>query len=364
MRWLKMAAISVGVWACAWAWGCVPEAGQGVPASGPAGRTEWKLPDDLEARGVDVSADRRWAVVWGELGEGQPEGKARTAVCYLVDLQAGQRTDVLGQVLRREDPRIAPEEASFSPDGTHLAVLVQVGREAYFRNKDQGGHRALVGLVDLKTLGVVRIISDDRKCFLWVGNAPVLSTAWESSESSERYNLLGYFEPEDLLEMVVLASDRTGTKLLAWTHRPRAQTVPADDKYESVFGLADGQGKILRELPRPACPAVSCRLSPRGRFCTIFSGHLHLDVISLETGGIVTIPDADWECEPLAVTDTGEGIMIRRAGTDDAIEYWSSQGKRKVIVPYKTVATIAGEEVFFVEYREEGCALKAIPLPR
>ncbi|MCY2931641.1 MAG: hypothetical protein NTV86_19545 [Planctomycetota bacterium] len=34
-----------------------------------------------------------------------------------------------------------------------------------------------------------------------------------------------------------------------------------------------------------------------------------------------------------------------------------------MIVPYKTVATIAGDKVFFVEYREEGRAPKAIPLP-
>ncbi len=164
--------------------------GLNVPVSPP--KNEWKLFSGLAllSSSVDVSSDRKLAIVWGERTFGNETRKS----CWLIDLQTAEIED-LSTTSNGKVAAIVrdPARATFSPDGKHLLISAQGGQTAFILDHSTGNTIAISGL--------------ERSDILWSGNRLLILAGWR--EHPEVFSIAGERQEQpkgaDLLSQAIRA---------------------------------------------------------------------------------------------------------------------------------------------------------------
>ena len=206
-------------------------------ASASRSRTEWKLPSGLALLqdSIDVSFDRKWAVVWGDRVLGKDARKS----CWLIDLQTAGIEDLL----TTSDGKVAAivrdlVGATFSPDGKHLLIAAR------------GGETACV--LDLSTAETTVVSGLEHSRILWLGNRLLVSSGWR--KCSEIFSITGERQEPLKVRGQILASDPAGTTLVL-------------DCPPAVVNL---EGKVLRDFGGNSCDSELPLLSRSGNWVGIF----------------------------------------------------------------------------------------------
>ena len=336
-------------------------------------KTEWKLPSGLALLqdSIDVSFDRKLAVIWGNRVLGEDVRKS----CWVVDL----RTAGVEDLLTKSNGRVAtivrdPARATFSPDGKRLLISAL------------GGETACI--IDLST-GETTVVSGLKHSdILWIGNRLLVSSGW--STHPEVFSITGEREVQPKVRGWILASDPTGTKLVL--------AYPA-----AVVNL---EGEVLRDFGSHSCDRELPLLSRSGNWAGIFCNLNHewaYSVVSTTADEALRLR-RPWGAT-LALTDNGDSIFavggqhntfgaVMAGGQpveattvdivfwpkeDDPLKstkgapdgptfndlVWNSmpKGKSRIIASKVMALTLLGKEVFFVQAEGDDRVLKAIPLP-
>jgi hypothetical protein len=338
--------------------------GRDAPAAPP--KSEWKLPSHLALsdRSLDVSPDRRLAVVWGERGLDTRTRKS----CWVLDLQTGKIEDLSDGA----DEAVAAiihdtQRASFSPDATRLLISAEGGESACVVELSRGE----VTLIT-KPYGV-----------LWVGDRLLFS---RSDGKSAICSVAGEIQERPNLRGCVIASDPSGTKLLL--QFPNAAVVSS-------------KGEVLRKFG-PACDRDLPLLSRSGNWAGVFCAEEDgwgYSLVSTTTDEKLRLA-RPWGAT-LALTDDGDSILpfggedngflgLMTGGRPDGptttgILFWPKDdeplnskeqdsreersrdkppGKSQVIADKATAFTVLGKELFFVQAEGDERTLRAVPLPQ
>jgi hypothetical protein len=336
-------------------------------------KTEWKLLSGLAllSSSIDVSADRKLAIVWGERKFGNETRKS----CWLIDLQTAEIED-LSTTSNGKVAAIVrdPARATFSPDGKHLLISAQGGQTACILDHSTGNTIAISGL--------------EHWDILWSGNRLLISSGWR--EHPEVFNIAGERQEQPKVRGRVIASDPSGTKLLLW-YPP------------AVVNL---EGETLREFGGHSCdkevPLLSRSGNWAGVFCSVEDEWAY-SVVSTTSDEVFRLR-RPWGAT-FALTDNGDSIFLVGGGdstfgavisggqrveatTADVVFWpktddpWTStpgapegpsfndilwnampKGKSKIVATKVMALTLLGKELFFVQADGDERILKAISLP-
>jgi hypothetical protein len=348
------------------------EPGTPDPAPSPV-KTEWRLPSSLSLRSqsLDVSSDRKSAVVWGK---STADAEARNS-CWLIDLQTGKTEDLSAQVGDEAATSIRnPKGASFSPDGKQLLVSAADGKN--------------ICILDLSTRKAILITRPDRFQALWFGERLLLSVAGKPAEVCDA---TGRRVEELKLQAQILAGDPTGSKLLVITK-------------DAVMAVASPEGKVLRELASQGdcCPRDKPLLSRFGNWAGVYcmnKNEWSYCLVSTTTDEVFRLR-RPWGAT-LALTETGDSIFLTsgkgdtfsattRGGEGCSVVFWPKdddpwkstegaaggpeskdlianrmpRGNSQVLADKAMAVALLGGELFVVKASADERMLKAIPLPQ
>jgi hypothetical protein len=336
-----------------------------------APKTEWKLLSGLtlSRRSVDISFDRRQAVVWGQ----RVLGKASTESCWLVNLETAEVEDLLSKCEEKAAGILRdPKDARFSPDGKHL-LITAIGEKG-------------ACVLDLGTRKSVAVSVGENGTIMWFGNRLLIG----GSNGCEIRDVAGKLQVKKALSGVI-ASDPTGRKLLVQSSDPM---------------VVSPEATVLREFGGNACDKERPQLSRSGNWAGVFcegkDGWAY-SVVSTTTEKVYRLR-RPWGAT-FALTDNGDSIFLvgGRMSTFGAIisgghdpkvttadvvfwpkedDPWKStqgapdgpsesdlvwnaipKGKSEIIARKAMAVTLLGNELFFVQADGDERFLKAIALP-
>jgi hypothetical protein len=336
-------------------------------------RTEWKLPSGLALLrdSIDVSFDRKSAVIWGDRVLGKDVKKS----CWVVDLRTGGIEDLLAKSHGKVATIVRdPARVTFSPDGKRLLISAPGGESACIIDLSTGETTVLSGL--------------ERSHILWMGNRLLVSSGWRNHP--EVFSITGERQAQPRVRGRIIASDPTGSKLVL-------------DDPPAVVNL---EGNVLRSFGGPSCDKEVPLLSRSGNWAGIFcnqNDEWAYSVVSTTTDEVLRLR-RPWGAT-LALTDNGDSIFavggqhstfgaVMSGGqpveaTTVDIVFWPKEddpwkstkgapdgpsfndlvwnnmpkGKSRIIANKVMALTLLGKEVFCVQAEGDDRVLKAIPLP-
>jgi hypothetical protein len=346
------------------------EADTNPPTLAP--KSSWKLPSGLvlSQRSVDVSFDRKRAVVWGQ----RVLDKASTESCWLVNLETAEIEDLLpkseemsARILR------AADDARFSPDGRHLLITAHGEKSAC--------------VLDLGTRKSVVLSVGETGRVLWLGKRLLVA----SENNCEVRDVAGKLQEKKALKGII-ACEPTGRMLLV-------QSFP-DTMVVSL------EATVLREFGGSPCdkerPLFSRSGNWAGVFCEGKDGWAY-SVVSTTTDKVYRLR-RPWGAT-FAITDNGDSIFLVGGGlgafgaivsggeapkvTTVDVVFWPKEddpwkstkgvpdgpdmndlvwnnmpkGKSEVIAKKALALTVLGNELFFVRAEGNERTLKAVALP-
>ncbi len=341
------------------------------PPKFPA-KTTWKLPSGLvlSQHSVDVSFDRRRAVVWGQ----RVHGKESRESCWLLNLETAEIEDLLS-TCEEKSARILRDaiDARFSPDAKHLLITA---------NGESGAC-----VLDLRTRKSVLVSVGENGAIMWFGNRLLIG----SVRGCEIRDLAGNLQEKKALHRVI-ACDPTGRKLLV-----RSFSDPM---------VVSPEATVLREFGGSACDKEEPQLSRSGNWAGVFcegeDGWAY-SVVSTTTDKVYRLR-RPWGAT-FALTDNGDSIFLVGGGlstfgavitggqapkvTTADVVFWPKEddpwkstegapagpsmndlvwnhmpkGKSEIIARKAMALTLLGSELFFVQAEGDERSLKAVALP-
>jgi hypothetical protein len=336
-----------------------------------AAKTDWKLPSGLvlSQRSVDVSFDRKRAVVWGQ----RVVGKASTESCWLVNLETAEIEDLLSKCDEKAARILRdPKDARFSPDGKHLLI-------------NASGEKGAC-VLDLGTRKSVVVSVPENGAIMWFGNRLLIG----GLTGCEIRGVAGNLQEKKALSGVI-ACDPAGRKLLVQFPSPM---------------VVSPEATVLREFGGTACDKEDPQLSRSGNWagvsCEGKDGWAY-SVVSTTTDKVYRLR-RPWGAT-FALTDNGDSIFLVGGGrstfgavmtgghdpkvTTADVVFWPKEddpwestkgapagpsatdllwnympkGKSDIIARKAMALTLLGHELFFVQAEGDERFLKAVALP-
>ena len=340
--------------------GCQPAAataGSGGVAAPVPVRVDLKgkLPPTFTATSIEVSIDRKRALIDGNVPVMGPEGRVARfdRKCILLTIDKGIATPVLDLFGGSKASAELLHLAAMSPDGQYLAV------DSSQPVVQGAAPRCKVRLLDIASGKVVGELDRSANGLVWAGKRLLLSGG--ESGKVQAYDPVTK-KLEDLpIFGEVTASDLAGDRLLACAGMDPMKKPSGDDN--PVQLVITPQGKVLCQLDKggSSCSRQVPFISPNGEYAALIHlpdswsefTEISTRAISLDDGKVSTIPWAYF----MAVTDNGEPICCGEKGLQIGRKKWEE------FVPgdQAHAGKVVGGEFFYLT--EPGHVFKSVTLP-